>query len=233
MLALKCEHVRFLQDFLVWPKCPQTETAQTEMSPDRNGQTEKSRTPTERCSRRQSSLNFLSKAPGIRVAWLTTIKYMLGVGQMLISLFLSQAQHRNAQISMYGGDFAFVALRVNEDGSCSLVKDSVIPGQFAMLTSSCSLTRFYKGTIPRLGRVCADVAIVFMIYEKTVEFLNIVWPEKDWSFFSHILDCKSDVPMFRTSVSLRTTLPAARKTVQAINSCSVSLCQPQRNGNVR
>uniref|UniRef100_H2YP03 Citrate transport protein n=1 Tax=Ciona savignyi TaxID=51511 RepID=H2YP03_CIOSA len=37
---------------------------------------------------------------------------------------------------------------------------------------------FYKGTIPRLGRVCTDVAIVFVIYEQTVRFLNIVWPEK-------------------------------------------------------
>jgi len=37
MFALKCEHVRFLQDFMVWPKCSQTETAQTEMSTDRNG----------------------------------------------------------------------------------------------------------------------------------------------------------------------------------------------------
>jgi len=29
MFALKCEHVRFLQDFTVWPKCPKTEMAQT------------------------------------------------------------------------------------------------------------------------------------------------------------------------------------------------------------
>ncbi|PWA26573.1 hypothetical protein CCH79_00001237 [Gambusia affinis] len=34
---------------------------------------------------------------------------------------------------------------------------------------------FYKGTIPRLGRVCLDVAIVFIIYEEVVKFLNIVW----------------------------------------------------------
>jgi len=36
MLALKCEHVRFLQNFIVWPKCPQTETARAKR-PDRNG----------------------------------------------------------------------------------------------------------------------------------------------------------------------------------------------------
>jgi len=29
MFVLKCEHVRFLQDFIVWSKCPQAETAQT------------------------------------------------------------------------------------------------------------------------------------------------------------------------------------------------------------
>jgi len=32
MFALKCEHVRFLQDFIVWLKCPQTETAQTDLA---------------------------------------------------------------------------------------------------------------------------------------------------------------------------------------------------------
>lgn len=36
--------------------------------------------------------------------------------------------------------------------------------------------RFYKGTVPRLGRVCADVAIVFIIYDEVVKLLNKVWP---------------------------------------------------------
>lgn len=35
--------------------------------------------------------------------------------------------------------------------------------------------RFYKGTVPRLGRVCLDVAIVFVIYDEVVKFLNKVW----------------------------------------------------------
>ncbi|XP_061585481.1 tricarboxylate transport protein B, mitochondrial [Cololabis saira] len=34
---------------------------------------------------------------------------------------------------------------------------------------------FYKGTVPRLGRVCLDVAIVFIIYEEVVKVLNNVW----------------------------------------------------------
>ncbi|XP_067866907.1 tricarboxylate transport protein, mitochondrial-like [Heterodontus francisci] len=34
---------------------------------------------------------------------------------------------------------------------------------------------FYKGTIPRLGRVCLDVAIVFVIYEEVIKVLNRVW----------------------------------------------------------
>uniref|UniRef100_A0A672SI10 Tricarboxylate transport protein, mitochondrial n=1 Tax=Sinocyclocheilus grahami TaxID=75366 RepID=A0A672SI10_SINGR len=34
---------------------------------------------------------------------------------------------------------------------------------------------FYKGTVPRLGRVCMDVAIVFIIYEEVVKALNKVW----------------------------------------------------------
>ncbi|KAJ1184573.1 hypothetical protein NDU88_001377 [Pleurodeles waltl] len=34
---------------------------------------------------------------------------------------------------------------------------------------------FYKGTVPRLGRVCLDVAIVFVIYEEVVKVLNRYW----------------------------------------------------------
>ncbi|XP_068560221.1 tricarboxylate transport protein B, mitochondrial [Cebidichthys violaceus] len=34
---------------------------------------------------------------------------------------------------------------------------------------------FYKGTVPRLGRVCLDVAIVFIIYEEVVKVLNVAW----------------------------------------------------------
>ena len=37
--------------------------------------------------------------------------------------------------------------------------------------------RFYKGTVPRLGRVCADVAITFMIYDKFIEAFNRIWPQ--------------------------------------------------------
>lgn len=37
------------------------------------------------------------------------------------------------------------------------------------------LKAFYKGTVPRLGRVCADVAIVFIIYDEVVKLLNKVW----------------------------------------------------------
>ncbi len=39
-------------------------------------------------------------------------------------------------------------------------------------------SRFYKGTVPRLGRVCADVAITFMIYDKFIEGFNYMWPPK-------------------------------------------------------
>ncbi|XP_022213421.2 putative tricarboxylate transport protein, mitochondrial [Drosophila obscura] len=34
---------------------------------------------------------------------------------------------------------------------------------------------FYKGTVPRLGRVCADVAITFMIYDSIMDLFNLVW----------------------------------------------------------
>lgn len=35
---------------------------------------------------------------------------------------------------------------------------------------------FYKGTVPRLGRVCLDVAITFMIYDSFMEVFNKIWP---------------------------------------------------------
>lgn len=34
---------------------------------------------------------------------------------------------------------------------------------------------FYKGTVPRLSRVCLDVAITFMIYDSFIELFNKVW----------------------------------------------------------
>ncbi|KAJ8786672.1 hypothetical protein J1605_006161 [Eschrichtius robustus] len=34
---------------------------------------------------------------------------------------------------------------------------------------------FYKGTVPHLGRVCLDMAIVFVIYDEVVKLLNKVW----------------------------------------------------------
>lgn len=43
---------------------------------------------------------------------------------------------------------------------------------FLLFVLICS---FYKGTVPRLGRVCLDVAIVFIIYEEVVKVLNMVW----------------------------------------------------------
>lgn len=36
-------------------------------------------------------------------------------------------------------------------------------------------SRFYKGTVPRLSRVCLDVAITFMIYDSVMEVFNRVW----------------------------------------------------------
>lgn len=39
---------------------------------------------------------------------------------------------------------------------------------------------FYKGTTARLGRVVADVALVFTIYEKVVRMLDGVWDTSDY-----------------------------------------------------
>lgn len=37
------------------------------------------------------------------------------------------------------------------------------------------LFAFYKGTVPRLGRVCLDVAITFVIYDSLMEAIDTVW----------------------------------------------------------
>ncbi|XP_050519941.1 tricarboxylate transport protein B, mitochondrial [Daktulosphaira vitifoliae] len=37
-------------------------------------------------------------------------------------------------------------------------------------------TAFYKGTVPRLSRVCLDVGITFMIYDSFMDLFNKVWP---------------------------------------------------------
>ncbi|KOC62959.1 Tricarboxylate transport protein, mitochondrial [Habropoda laboriosa] len=36
-------------------------------------------------------------------------------------------------------------------------------------------TAFYKGTVPRLSRVCLDVAITFMIYDSFMDIFNRIW----------------------------------------------------------
>lgn len=35
---------------------------------------------------------------------------------------------------------------------------------------------FYKGTIPRLSRVCLEVSITFMIYDTLFDIFNVMWP---------------------------------------------------------
>ena len=36
---------------------------------------------------------------------------------------------------------------------------------------------FYKGTVPRLARVCLEVGIVFMIYDSFMELFDKVWKD--------------------------------------------------------
>ena len=35
---------------------------------------------------------------------------------------------------------------------------------------------FYKGTVPRMSRVCLDVAITFMIYDSFMDLFAKIWP---------------------------------------------------------
>lgn len=57
----------------------------------------------------------------------------------------------------------------------SLSKETVFHLPSLLLPLPPHNPRFYKGTIPRLGRVCLDVAIVFVIYDEVVKLLNKVW----------------------------------------------------------
>jgi len=45
----------------------------------------------------------------------------------------------------------------------------------AQILKNEGLRGFYKGTVPRLGRVCADVAIVMTLYDKIIQALDYVW----------------------------------------------------------
>nr|XP_024217827.1 putative tricarboxylate transport protein, mitochondrial [Halyomorpha halys] len=47
---------------------------------------------------------------------------------------------------------------------------------FSQIWKQEGFTAFYKGTVPRLSRVCLDVAITFMIYESFMDLFNKVWP---------------------------------------------------------
>lgn len=46
---------------------------------------------------------------------------------------------------------------------------------FMQIARKEGVTAFYKGTIPRLSRVCLDVAITFMIYDSFMDLFNKVW----------------------------------------------------------
>lgn len=59
-------------------------------------------------------------------------------------------------------------------------RDATAINQSTPLSLFVSICSFYKGTVPRLGRVCLDVAIVFIIYEEVVKVLNTVW-KTDWA----------------------------------------------------
>lgn len=58
----------------------------------------------------------------------------------------------------------------------------------SLLSLLVSISSFYKGTVPRLGRVCLDVAIVFIIYEEVVKVLNVVW-KTDWAAVRAAASC--------------------------------------------
>uniref|UniRef100_A0A0M3IGG7 Neur_chan_memb domain-containing protein n=1 Tax=Ascaris lumbricoides TaxID=6252 RepID=A0A0M3IGG7_ASCLU len=49
-----------------------------------------------------------------------------------------------------------------------------LPG-ICLVSAQVWAPKFYKGTVPRLSRVCLDVAITFTIYDSLMEFINKYW----------------------------------------------------------
>ncbi|XP_012886959.1 PREDICTED: tricarboxylate transport protein, mitochondrial [Dipodomys ordii] len=87
---------------------------------------------------------------------------------------------QNSPTPKYRGFFHGVREIVREQGEPFWVKDhdqSWGRGDtiLSLLTHPPPPPRFYKGTVPRLGRVCLDVAIVFVIYDEVVKLLNKIW----------------------------------------------------------
>lgn len=47
---------------------------------------------------------------------------------------------------------------------------------FVQIWKNEGVAAFYKGTVPRLGRVCLDVGITFMIYDSFMDVFRKIWP---------------------------------------------------------
>uniref|UniRef100_A0A4X2MCC4 Tricarboxylate transport protein, mitochondrial n=1 Tax=Vombatus ursinus TaxID=29139 RepID=A0A4X2MCC4_VOMUR len=73
-------------------------------------------------------------------------------------------------------DVVKTRMQVNANLDAHMYKNTF--GCFSQIHKSEGLMAFYKGTIPHLGRVCLDVAVVFVLYGEIIKFLNLIWVTK-------------------------------------------------------
>ena len=92
-----------------------------------------------------------------------------GIDTDLLVLFLCQLVHPSSQLLIQRGQ----SLIVHTHTAYSLCRVCTCATSYI---PSFPPRRFYKGTTPRLGRVCFDVAIVFTLYEQVMKALDYVWP---------------------------------------------------------
>lgn len=87
-----------------------------------------------------------------------------------------------------------------------------------------SICSFYKGTVPRLGRVCLDVAIVFIIYEEVVKVLNVVW-KTDWAAGRAAASCSQGLRLS----SERCRSDCDQWSISVYSEHELTLASPQRS----
>lgn len=72
--------------------------------------------------------------------------------------------------------FILFTSQLNLNTSLFLKNKNKSNNDFPFISDIILLFRFYKGTVPRLSRVCLDVGITFMIYDSFMDLFKKVWP---------------------------------------------------------
>ncbi|XP_038670665.1 tricarboxylate transport protein, mitochondrial-like [Scyliorhinus canicula] len=88
-----------------------------------------------------------------------------------INPFITAAFGATAGAASVFGNTPLDVVKTRMQGLQSSKYENTLDCAYQILKNE-GLFAFYKGTVPRLARVCLDVAIVFVIYEEVVKLLN-------------------------------------------------------------